>query len=131
MPSGISFPIAPPFEFDPAFACRCQPGDQLEQRRLAAAGRPDDGEELALADEEIDRPERVHRLPSRAGGKALADAFQRNMGRGHPARAARYSTDFFRSSGRNSVVIILVTSISPVSAPTLFCTSMIRFMPDR
>src|SRR5207253_9127709 len=34
----------PPFEFDLAFGCRDQSGDELEQRRLAAAGRPDDRE---------------------------------------------------------------------------------------
>ena len=35
------------------------------------------------------------------------------------------------SSGRNCVSIIFARSISPLIAPTLRCTSMIRFMPSR
>jgi hypothetical protein len=45
-------------------------------------------------------------------------------------RAVSYFT-FLRSSGRNRVSMILDRSMSPVSAPTLFCTSMMRFIPSR
>ena len=35
------------------------------------------------------------------------------------------------SSGRNRVSMILERSISPLIAPTIFCTSTMRFMPSR
>ena len=49
-----------------------QPGDALQQRRLAAAGRADDADELAVLDRERDVADRVRRLL--AGAVRLAEA---------------------------------------------------------
>src|SRR5580700_8475134 len=46
-----------------------QAGEHFEERRLAAARRPDHGEELALAQVQIDRPERVDRRLIAGAGK--------------------------------------------------------------
>ena len=57
----------------PASGCD-QPGDQRDQRRLAAAGEADDGDELALLDVEVDVVQ--HLGPPVAGAVALADALE-------------------------------------------------------
>jgi hypothetical protein len=59
----------PAFELDRAFGCRREARDQLEQRRLAAAGRADNREELAAPELEIERPQRVQRRALLAAGK--------------------------------------------------------------
>ena len=71
MPSGMFSRDRATFEFDLSFRRSGKPGDQLEQRRFSAAGRPDNGEEFALFEFEVDRPERMHRLPACCGGKHL------------------------------------------------------------
>ena len=58
---------------------REQPGDHLQQRGLAAAGRADHDEELALVDVEIQRPQRRHVAVARAIG--FRDAGQRDARR--------------------------------------------------
>ena len=58
MPSGTSPAIGLPSSVDGAVGRAVQPGDDFEQRRLSAAGRPDDREELAARQVEVDRPER-------------------------------------------------------------------------
>ena len=93
---------------------------------------PDDGEELALAQLEIDRPERVQPRRRRRGREDLGDAAQRDMCCRHaliPGDASFFGV--LMSSGRNCVSIILARSTSPVIAPTIFCTSIMRFMPSR
>src|SRR5882672_2143206 len=57
---------APPVERHLAARRSQQAADALEQRRLAAAGRPDDADELALADREVDVADRARRALARA-----------------------------------------------------------------
>src|SRR5690349_22179297 len=66
-----------PFKLDDAFRCIAESCDQFEQGRLAATGWADDGKELAAIDRDVDRPERVDRLPARCRGKDLGHASQR------------------------------------------------------
>ncbi len=47
-------------EVDAAGAERLEPGDQPQQRRLAAAGRPDEHGELAARDRQVDALDRLH-----------------------------------------------------------------------
>src|SRR3954463_290678 len=46
-----------PFESHRARGWARKPGDDVEERRLPAAGRPDHGKELALAQIEVERAE--------------------------------------------------------------------------
>jgi hypothetical protein len=46
-------------EVDAAGAERLEPGDQAQQRRLAAAGRPDEHGELAARDRQVDALDRL------------------------------------------------------------------------
>ena len=102
-----------------------------------------------MAQIEIDRPERVQF--SGRGRKHLGDAAQRDVCLRHtqtfglsmilsenpfplfgimlPQPACYFGV--LRSSGRKLVSIILARSKSPVIAPTIFCTSIMRFMPSR
>ena len=43
-----------PIELEPSAARLVEQADQVQQRALAAAGRPHDGDELSLGDVEID-----------------------------------------------------------------------------
>ena len=61
----------PPIEIVPLDA-RIEPGDQSEQRRLAAARRPDDREALPVGHVEIERMQDGERLA--AAHDRLADA---------------------------------------------------------
>jgi hypothetical protein len=54
-------------------------GDDPQQRRLPAAGRPDQRDELAGADGEVDAGERLHR--GRALAEALSEALECDRGR--------------------------------------------------
>ena len=73
---------------DAAFEVADQTADDVEERRLAAAGRPDDRHELALCDGErnaVDRQQRVF-----SGTKALDDVGDRqDRRRGGGARRGR------------------------------------------
>ena len=69
-------------EVDRALGRDGEPRDQLEQGRLAAARRPDHGEELALAQVEIERPERVDTGTAGGGGKHLDHIAKPRMDRG-------------------------------------------------
>jgi hypothetical protein len=62
---------APAADADFALARLLQPGDEAQQRRLAAAGRSHEGEALAGADGEGDLVEHVDR-----GSKGFADPFE-------------------------------------------------------
>jgi len=76
-------------ERDAALGRRGQSGDDLEQRRLAATRRPDDGEELAASELEIERAERVQRLRRACRRKRLADVVKRDLGRHAASLVAR------------------------------------------
>jgi hypothetical protein len=65
-----------PREHDLAVARRVQAGDEVEQRRLAAARRSHDGDELPLADRQVDAAQRPHRCSLRLEGLAQADRLQ-------------------------------------------------------
>ena len=78
------------FHLDGARRRRDEPRDDLEQRALAAARRPDHADELAAAEFEIERPERRHRPLGRAGGIGVRDAAQRQVDLGGRARRARH-----------------------------------------
>ena len=103
-----------------------QSGDQLQQGGLAAAGRADHGEELALAQLEVERPDRVHGI-TRAPGplEDLVDALQRDV---NGSCVAHFT--YFASAGRYWVSTIFSASMSPEMAPTIFCTSMAFFSPS-
>src|SRR4051794_22033215 len=57
---------------------RVQPGQQVQQRRLAAAGRAQQADELAVLDPQVDPAQRGHR--ARAGAEGLADPGQLDRG---------------------------------------------------
>ena len=61
------------FELDGALRGRRETGDQFEQRRLAAAGGTDDGEEFALPDVEVDRADRMQGRRRAPRHEGLAD----------------------------------------------------------
>jgi hypothetical protein len=63
-----------PIHLDRAGARPHQPGDDLQKRALAAAGRSDHGDELAAAELEIERAERRHRPLAGAGGISVRNA---------------------------------------------------------
>jgi hypothetical protein len=65
-----------------ARAREVQPRDDAQQRALAAARRPDDREELAGADRQVDRVERVRLAPGAPVG--LRDAAQLDVSRSSP-----------------------------------------------
>src|SRR6185295_14178103 len=98
----------------------------FEQGRFAAARRPHHGEKLAAAEVEIDRPQRLQLAPVGAG-EDLGDVAQGDVG-GH---ALVYFTMALMSSGRKRVSMILSQSTSPWMAPTMRCTSIMRFIPSR
>ena len=66
---------------DLARGMRHQAGHHLEDGGLAAAARPDDGDELRLADIEVDIAARIDRAV--LGVVALADPAQPDMGLAH------------------------------------------------
>ena len=120
-----------PLEFDHALRCLLQPRNQLHQSRLAAARRPDDREKFALLEIEIERSQRVDRFPSFACREDLGDtAYGYDGHAALPLRLAGYF-GVLMSSGRKRVSIIFARSMSPLIAPTIFCTSTMRFMPSR
>ena len=100
----------PAFERDRSFGRRRESRDQLEQRRLAAPRRADDGEELAAPKLEIDRPERVQRRRRAADREDLADVGAAETCSTDTGGASRRDGYFnaFRSSGRNRVSMILL-----------------------
>ena len=63
---------------------RQQPVDAAQQRRLAAAGRPDDGDDLALTDVEVDVAEHFERAV------ALAEALDADARRASARTAAAW-----------------------------------------
>ena len=119
-----------PLEFDHALRCLLQPRNQLQQSRLAAARRPDDREKFALLEIEIERSQRVDRFPPLLAGKTLVTPRMDTTDTRLPLRFAGYF-GVLMSSGRKRVSIIFARSMSPLIAPTIFCTSTMRFMPSR
>src|SRR6202043_2565084 len=93
-----------------------QGGGHFEERRLAATRRSDHGEELALAQVQIDRSERVDRRLIAGAGK--------NARYGCKLRVdiARHGVHFTccKSLGRNEASIILERSGSLSIMPTYF-----------
>src|SRR5205085_9151743 len=67
------------FERDAALAGLGQSGDEFQHGGFAAARRPDDGEEFAFPDVDIDWAERMHGLPTRASREDLRHPAQRDM----------------------------------------------------
>src|SRR5262249_23337433 len=98
-------------------------GKQLEERRLAAAGWPDHGEELAPLEREVDGSEGMHR---RAVGRLeyFGDARQSRLRVRH--RAGRYCAVAWRSRGRKLVSTTFGQSIGSLSLPTICKPSTIR-----
>ena len=110
MPSGRLARDRPPFELDPALGRGNQPGDQLEQRRLAAAGRPDDREELALADAR-DRSARARAAAPAARRwreSVLPTPSEPDVRRRHAGHGRCDHFGVLMSSGRNRVSMILL-----------------------
>ena len=66
----------PPTDQDVAGARILQPGDEIERRRLAAAGRPEQGHELPVADLQVDAPADGDRA------ETLGDGAQFDLGHG-------------------------------------------------
>ena len=60
---------------------RLQPAHELEQRRLAAAAGPDDGDDLAGADLEVDAVERAHRAERAADARQACRSAPFNVSR--------------------------------------------------
>src|SRR5437773_6506640 len=81
-------------ELDRAFGGGEKAGDAIEQRRLAAAGRADGDDELAVAHGEIDVGERF----DGAGLGRVTDAKMADIELGHPAIVGANS--FARGAGR-------------------------------
>ena len=84
--------------------------EDVHQRALAGAARPDDRDELALLDLEVDLAERAHR--SRAGLVVLLDATERDE-RGFDHGAQNIFPFFFLSASSISSVTIFVPAGSP------------------
>jgi hypothetical protein len=77
-PVGRDVVDAPTFEQNVARRRLFEAGEHAHHRRLARTGRPDDGEELALVDIEIDA------VDGREAAEALGERFQLKDGRaGH------------------------------------------------
>jgi len=77
-----------PVHLDRARRRREQPRDDLQQRTLAAAGRPDHADELAAPEIEIERAERSHRAVTGAGQDRCAKC--RAARRGYRKRRSPY-----------------------------------------
>ena len=89
MPSGASPAIGRPSNSIVPSVAGVQARDQLEQRRLAATRRADDGEELAAPELEVERAERVQRRRRLARHEHLADVGSLT---GSSATASPYTT---------------------------------------
>ena len=61
-------------EQDTAGARPIEPGDQPQQRRLAATGRSQDGDEVVVGDGEVGRLQRARRRAAAHAGKNARDA---------------------------------------------------------
>src|SRR5262249_51768885 len=93
-----------------------QPGEYLEQRGLAAAGRADDSEELAALELEIERSECMNRRRSDGPWIDPCDTRKRRM----DIRVRRRGGHFCRSGGRNELSTTFFRSTSFCSMPTPF-----------
>jgi hypothetical protein len=116
-------------EHDVALRRRLQSGDDLEQRRLAAARRADDREEFAAAQRQVDRAERMdvaHVAGRREDARDAPDDDQAAVF--HAAGFRAYFFDF-RSSGRKLSSTNFDQSMSPLTAPTSFCARIMLSMP--
>src|SRR5262245_1206192 len=56
-----------------------EPGDEAQQRRLAAARRPENGDEVVVGNLEADRLERARGLPAAHAGKDARDAVDHEL----------------------------------------------------
>ena len=82
---GISLTRTPPIFNSPAVTLS-RPGDQAEQRGLAAAGRADEDDELAVLDLEVDAVEHLD------GAEGLVHAGERDVSHYFTAPAVRPRT---------------------------------------
>ena len=109
-----------------------QTGEHFEEGRLAAARRPDHGEELALVEIDVDRAERVHRRMTAGAGINPRHAGELRMN----VAVHGLPPYFCRSLGRNDVSIILLRSSGLSIMPTYFiarsvvCRRSISILPS-
>ena len=102
-----------------------EPGEDLEERALAAAARPDHGDELARLGDEIDAVEREHRRLARSGellpqaanleprALLVVRRHQRDVGLGRPPPRHRESLEQRRRCANSASVSSAVTSTAP------------------
>lgn len=77
--------------------------DDPQQRRLADAGRPDDGQELAARDREVELAQHLGRLPVAGEGQGQApDLDHRVLDDGLVDHAFQRSTHFWKATNRVS-----------------------------
>ncbi len=69
-----------PVECDPSAGRPIEAGDDPEQRRLAATGRAEDGDEVVVADVERGRLQRPGRRVAGAGGEGARDLIDPKQG---------------------------------------------------
>ena len=119
------------FEYDGA---RRGPGkscDHVEQRRLPATRRADNGEKFAASEREVERPERLDIRACAASFIYACDRQEDDM-RITALRARHCGAHFvgllLRSAGRNDSSISLDQSTSPLTAPTNFCARIMLFI---
>ena len=97
---GGSSPTSSPKIADAAGGRVLEPGDHPQRRGLAAPGRAEQREELAVGDVEVDVVDRDHRLGALAApGEPLGDALERDGG-GAVAGAGRRRRRSPRDAGR-------------------------------
>src|SRR5215211_6031289 len=70
----------PPIEHDPPGGRAVEPGHQPQQRRLSAARRPKNGDEIVVADVEVNRLERPRRSPASDAREDARDALDDERG---------------------------------------------------
>jgi hypothetical protein len=97
----------PAFEFHGPCGWQRQAAEHIEQGGLAAARGPDHGKEFALAQVEVDRTERVHRLAAGAWRVHAGDAAQARMGRRCAFARGRCRAIVGRGDGERPVHFLL------------------------
>src|SRR5262249_4697045 len=70
----------PPVEHDPPGSRAIEPGHRTQQRRLPAARRPENGDEIVVAHVEVDRLERTRWSPAGETRKHARDALDGERG---------------------------------------------------
>ena len=131
MPSGTSFPIGRPSNsILPSVAGR-SPAISSSSVDLPQPDGPTTAKNSPCRMSRSIGRERLHRLAARAGGEALGDPAQRDVGRGLPAAVPSITS---ASSGRRAgigVDDLRRDRRRRRARRRSLCTSMIRFMPSR